>query len=127
VSLVGATLGGGIGKQAAVHGLIADHLLSARVVTATGEVVNASSTENQDLFWALRGAGPLMGVVSEATYRINDQTSKAYQGRGIIFPLDRAETVYTAILELGNKSPEVIMIIAVSWDPEHNIVRPPHS
>jgi FAD/FMN-containing dehydrogenase len=123
VSVIGATLGGGIGKQTAVHGLIVDHLLSARVVTATGETVNVSSTENQDLFWALRGAGSLVGIVSEATYRIHDQTNKTYQSHGLIFPLQRAETAYKAVLELGNNSPEVVMTVIASWDPQHNIVR----
>ena len=39
-------------------GLMSDNVLSAEVVTADGRFVHASTEENEDLFWALRGGGP---------------------------------------------------------------------
>jgi len=39
-------------------------MVGATIVLANSTVVNASATENPDLFWALRGAGGSMGIVS---------------------------------------------------------------
>ncbi len=46
-----------------LHGLTLENLVSADVVTAAGNIVTASATQNPDLFWALRGAGSCFGIV----------------------------------------------------------------
>jgi FAD/FMN-containing dehydrogenase len=69
--IAGLTLGGGLGWLMGKHGLAADNLIAAEVVTAAGEVVRASAEENRDLFWGLRGGGGNFGVVSWFEYRLH--------------------------------------------------------
>lgn len=69
VGVSGSCLGGGLGPLQGLHGLISDNLLSARVVTAAGELIEVSKKKNPELFWALRGAGVRFGLVLELTLR----------------------------------------------------------
>jgi FAD/FMN-containing dehydrogenase len=69
VGVGGLTQAGGIGWMVRKHGLTIDSLLAAEVVTAAGDVVRASATENADLFWALRGGAGNFGVVTDFEFR----------------------------------------------------------
>jgi len=70
---VSPMLGGGHGWLQGKYGLMADNLISARLVLANATTVTVSSVENTDLFWALRGAGHNFGIVTEFEYRIHDR------------------------------------------------------
>ncbi|KAL2175179.1 uncharacterized protein P884DRAFT_271744 [Thermothelomyces heterothallicus CBS 202.75] len=65
VGVGGHVLHGGYGMSSHTHGLALDWMVGATVVLANASVVECSATENPDLFWALRGAGSSMGVVTE--------------------------------------------------------------
>ena len=62
---------GGIGCGSRIFGLGCDHLIQAEMVDYRGEIVIANYYQNQDLFWALRGAGAgNFGVVTGLTYAL---------------------------------------------------------
>lgn len=69
--IAGLTLGGGLGWLARSFGLACDNLVAADVVTAEGELVRASDSENTDLMWALRGGGANFGVVTSFEFSLH--------------------------------------------------------
>ncbi len=68
----GLTLSGGIGWLRSRYGLCIDNMVSAQVVTADGNIVNASKSENADLFWAIRGGGGNFGVVTGFEFKLHE-------------------------------------------------------
>lgn len=69
VGIAGLTLGGGLGILGREHGLTCDRLIAAQVVLTDGRVVDCDSDRENELFWALRGAGGgQFGVVTSLVF-----------------------------------------------------------
>jgi FAD/FMN-containing dehydrogenase len=66
VGYVGWATLGGYGPFSSSHGLGVDQILSAKLVNAKGELVEAS----EELLQAIRGAGGSFGVIVELTIKV---------------------------------------------------------
>jgi FAD/FMN-containing dehydrogenase len=69
--IAGLTLSGGLGWLRRKWGMTCDNLLSVKMVTAEGRLVTANKTQNEDLFWALRGGGGNFGVVTSFEFELH--------------------------------------------------------
>ena len=69
--IAGLTLGGGFGWLRRKYGLSVDNLRSVDIVSADGQFLTASDTENTDLFWAVRGGGGNFGVVTSFEFSLH--------------------------------------------------------
>jgi FAD/FMN-containing dehydrogenase len=110
--LAGLTLGGGIGWLMRKHGLTIDQLLAVDVVTAEGELVRASETENPDLFWGLRGGGGNFGIVTEFEFRLNPVGPIVLAGP-IFWPMTESANVLRFYREWIAEAPDELMTIVV--------------
>jgi FAD/FMN-containing dehydrogenase len=109
VGLGGITLGGGIGFLARKYGLAIDNLLAIEVVTADGQIITASESENQDLFWALRGGGGNFGVVTGFQYRLVE-AGTVYGG---MLALPATKEVISEYARLSLEAPEGLTTISM--------------
>lgn len=91
VGVVGFLLGGGLGPLVRSHGFGSDRLLSATVVTGTGEVVEADDGEHAELLWALRGGKAVPGVVVAARIALVE-VPELYAG-SVVFDTPHVATV----------------------------------
>ncbi len=71
VGVGGLATAGGVGWLVREHGLTIDHLRRAQIVLADGSTLDASAIENPDLFWAIRGAGANMGIVTSFEFEVD--------------------------------------------------------
>ncbi len=89
IGIAGLTLSGGTGWLMRRHGLACDNLLSADIVTADGNRLTASETQNPDLFWAIRGGGGNFGIVSSFQFRLHPV--REVLGGIVLYPAASAE------------------------------------
>ena len=109
--IAGLTLGGGLGWLMGKHGLAADNLLSAEVVTADGRVLNASADENEDLFWGLRGGGGNFGVVTSFEYKVHP-IGPIITGGLVIHPFDAADDLLRFYRDFTASAPDDLTVFA---------------
>ena len=108
--IAGLTLGGGLGWLMGRHGLAADNLRGAQVVTATGEVLDVDAGSHPDLFWALRGGGGNFGVVTSFTYRLHPL--RTVVGGLIAHPLDAAPAMLRFYREATSRASDDLTVFA---------------
>jgi len=79
------------------------------IVTADGEVRRASRDENEDLFWAVRGAGANLGVVTSFVLRLHEVGPNVYGGL-IAWPFERAAELLPAYREITDAAPRELTV-----------------
>jgi FAD/FMN-containing dehydrogenase len=121
--IAGLTLGGGYGYLAGKHGLACDNLVAATLVTADGQIVRASDSENPDLYWALRGGGGNFGVVSSLEYQLHPVGPTIMAG-AIAWPSSQAREVLRLYREFtASATNEVACIAGVGHTPDGSGVK----
>lgn len=109
--IAGLTLGGGLGWLMSKYGMALDNLLEVELVTAQGEILNASAEEHPDLFWALRGGGGNFGVAASFKYRLHP-VGPAITGGLIAYPFDRAREVLRFYRDMTASLPDELTLFA---------------
>ena len=109
--VAGLTLGGGVGRIGRRFGLTCDNLVGAEVVTADGNWVRASATENPDLLWALRGGGGNYGVVTTFKFRLHEVNPVMYGG-DLSFPLEGGRQLLHGVADFIAGAPDELYVDA---------------
>ncbi len=110
--VAGLTLGGGINWLMRKYGLAIDQLLSVDMITAEGEFVKASASENPDLFWGIRGGGGNFGIVTEFEFRLNSVGPIVLAGP-IFWPMEESPNVLRFYREWIAEAPDELMTIII--------------
>jgi FAD/FMN-containing dehydrogenase len=103
--IAGLTLGGGFGKLGRRFGLACDNLIGAEMVTADGRLVRASSTENPDLLWGLRGGGGNFGIVTSFEYSLHPVGPMVLAG-SVTYPEAQARDAFRFYHEFSRNAPD---------------------
>lgn len=124
--IAGLTLHGGVGHLRRKHGLSIDNLLSVDIVTADGQPRRASATENEDLFWAVRGAGSNFGVVTSFEFRAHPVGPMVMVG-AVFYPQEEARALLPAWRDYMASAPDELSSLAILWNvPPHEPFPPEH-
>jgi FAD/FMN-containing dehydrogenase len=94
VGVAGYTLGGGMGWLARRYGLAANSVTAAELVTPDGELIRTDADHEPDLFWAIRGGGGSVGVLTALEMRLYP-VRELYAG-ALFFPIARTAEVLRA-------------------------------
>src|SRR4051794_12496309 len=106
VSVVGYSLGGGLGWLARLHGLQCNSLTAVELVTAHGDIVRADADHEPELFWALRGGGGNFGVVTAVEFELYP-IPEVYGGM-LVWDAARAHEVVPVWVRWAQSAPDAV-------------------
>jgi len=124
VGVVGYTLGGGLGWLGRKHGLACDSVLSFELVSADGQVLTASATENPDLFWGLRGGGGGFGIVTGMVIQLYPVDT--VYGGNLFYPGEMAREVMQRYREWIRAAPDALTtsVVLMNYPPFPQVPEP---
>lgn len=111
--VAGLTLGGGFSHLRCKYGLTCDNLASIDLVTADGEFLTASTDENEELFWGLRGGGGNFGVVTGFEFDLHPVGPEVATCL-VFYPGDRITECLQAYREYIASAPEEVSTLTLS-------------
>lgn len=106
VGVVGYTLGGGMGPMARTFGFASDRVREFTMVDAEGSLLTVDAEHEPELFWALRGGKPEVGIVTSVQFDLVEVPH--YYGGSIVYPGEQAEQVLTAWAQWSVNVPETV-------------------
>jgi FAD/FMN-containing dehydrogenase len=106
--IAGLTLGGGWGHLHGKYGLALDNVIGVDVVTADGRLLTANASENEDLFWGVRGGSGNFGIVTSIEYRLHEVGTVL--GGGVFYPVEKAREVLSFFREYAATIPDELVI-----------------
>lgn len=98
---------------ASVKCLLLD-LVSVDIVTADGESLTASETQNSELFWGIRGGGGNFGVVTSFEYRLHP-VGREVMFAATMYPLRTAHEVLVSWRDFMADAPEEVSSGVIFW------------
>ena len=110
--IAGLTLGGGFGYLTRRWGWTSDTVVGMDVVTTDARLVRASSDENADLFWGLRGGGGNFGVVTGIDYALFPVGPEVVGGL-VAWPASEAPQVLELYRTLAATAPPELTLVAL--------------
>jgi FAD/FMN-containing dehydrogenase len=110
--IAGLTLGGGFGWLSRKHGLTADNLVSAEMVTAKGDVITVGAGENPDLYWGIRGGGGNFGIVTSFEFRLHPVGPEVLSGM-VVYPYSEATAVLRHYRDFVKNAPDEVTVWVV--------------
>lgn len=122
VGIGGFLLQGGQGWCQRGWGWAAESVIAVDVVTADGELLRADSTQNTDLYWAARGAGPSFPGIVTKFYIKTKAKFKQLTQTVQIFDLEDFTDVMTWMYSVHRTIDENVEIVVVSktMEPDQN-------
>jgi FAD/FMN-containing dehydrogenase len=108
--VAGLTLGGGVGRLQRHFGLTIDSLTAVELVTADGRQVRASTTEEPELFWGLRGAGWNFGIATAFEFRLHQFGPDLHRGV-LTFPATQVGDVWETFRSYAHNAPDAVSLI----------------
>ena len=108
--VAGLTLGGGMGRLQRHFGLTIDNLRAVDLVTADGRFVHASESDEPELFWGIRGAGPNFGIVTGFEFGLHPFGPLLHRGTRI-YPASQIHEVWRMLRDFAPVAPDAVSII----------------
>ncbi len=112
----GLATAGGFGRLGRRFGLALDNIVGVDVVTADGSLRHASATENDDLFWGVRGGGGNFGIVTNFEFRLHPMQRTVVAGT-VLFPWEKVRDVVNVYRDHGVTAPDELYCDLILMSP----------